>query len=133
MSDPGRVVAGQLQRLEFVIVPGAQVGCGFILGRQRQPEDAVEKIQAVVVAVGVDLDMTQMRVVATRFHRVSLSEFVDGPGKDRLKAFGILAVAPARLASRVAFEVVGAIDRDAGIVFPQMLLPLYGSPFLVPD
>ena len=64
------VMARQLERMELVIVPGPQVGGGFILGRELQAIDAGEEVEAVVIAVRVDFHVTEMGDVVTVFHRV---------------------------------------------------------------
>jgi hypothetical protein len=46
MAHAGRVVARQLQRVELVVVPGAQIGAVPLLRRQLQPVDAGVEIEA---------------------------------------------------------------------------------------
>ena len=97
MADAGRVVARQLQRVELVIVPGAQIGAVAVNGAELEPIDAGEEIEAFLETVSVHFDVSEMGDIETRIggcgHDDSPSEFVDGAREDRLKAFGIFAVA----------------------------------------
>jgi hypothetical protein len=61
MANPGGVMACQLERTEFIVIPGPQISAVCILRRKLQPVDTDEEIEAVVETVGVKLDMTQMR------------------------------------------------------------------------
>lgn len=64
--------AGELQRVELVVVPGANVGRGLVLSRKRQAVDVNEEAEALVVVVGEHLDIAQMRdVVAGPAHSSS--------------------------------------------------------------
>ena len=95
VADAGGVVAGQLERVELVVVPGAQVGRGRVLGRQLQSVDAGEEVEALVVFVRVHLDMAEMGDVMTGLaHRwflpwLRFSELVHRAREDRLKALGV--------------------------------------------
>ena len=64
MADAGGVVAGELQRVVFVIVPGAQIGALALDSRQLQPVDPGEEVEALVEPVGIDFDVAEMGDVA---------------------------------------------------------------------
>ena len=65
---PTPVVSARVsfERVEFVIIPGAQIGAAAVLRRELQPIDTGEEIKAFVETVGQHLYMAQMRDVEGR-------------------------------------------------------------------
>jgi SpoVK/Ycf46/Vps4 family AAA+-type ATPase len=60
MADAGGVRGGELQRVEFVIVPGAQIDGIALAPALRQAEDVDEEVEARLGLVREELDMAEM-------------------------------------------------------------------------
>ena len=72
MADAGRMVTGELQRVKFVVVPGAQVGAIAVAAALRQAVNPGEEVETVLEAIGIDLDMPEMGDIVSGFRHVSV-------------------------------------------------------------
>src|SRR5690606_15551264 len=68
VADAGGVPPGELERAVLVIVPGPEIGRGFVLARKLQAVDAREEVEALHELVGIHLDMGKMGDVEAGFH-----------------------------------------------------------------
>jgi hypothetical protein len=76
MADAGRRRARQLQRMVFVVVPAAQVGRILVAAAFGEAVDPDEEVEALLEAVGQQLDVPQMGDVKTRFGHGCSSRFL---------------------------------------------------------
>jgi hypothetical protein len=84
MADTGRMVPGQLQRMELVIVEGAQIDAFLVTAAFGEAIDTREEVEALLEPVRIHLDMAEMRDIKTGLAgchwRASLSNRTDRPG-----------------------------------------------------
>ena len=66
MADAGGLRGGELQRMELVVVAGAQIDRVAVAPAFRQPVDVDEEVEAFLGLVGEELDMAEMRHVETK-------------------------------------------------------------------
>src|SRR5688572_14945236 len=55
----------QFQRMELVVIEGTQVGDAVLNQACRQPINPREEIETILEAIGIELDMTEMRDIET--------------------------------------------------------------------
>src|SRR5690606_9673232 len=65
MRHAGRVGSSQLQRVELVVVPGAQIDRIALTATFGQSIDVDEEVEALLEPVGQQLDMTEMGDIET--------------------------------------------------------------------
>ena len=64
MSDTGRVVPCQLQRMKFIVVKSAQIDAVAVAAALGQTVDSGEEIQALVKLVCQQFDVSEMGNIA---------------------------------------------------------------------